>query len=147
MRWGRFAVATLLFTLALAALTGIPTDLVPTPYFTRMTAIQGYAYPVWVATALLGGLLGATYVAARDGRRAGAARRAGGGGGVALAYLAVGCPVCNKLVVLALGFSGALTYFAPLQPILGGLSLASLGLLLAWRLRELRSGCPACPAD
>ncbi len=48
-----------------------------------------------------------------------------------LSVLAIGCPVCNKLVVLALGAGGALTHFAPVQPILGFLSLG----LLAYALR------------
>ena len=44
----------------------------------------------------------------------------------------VGCPVCNKIVVAVLGVSGALTYWAPIQPIVGILSIALLvtGLLL-----------------
>jgi hypothetical protein len=52
-----------------------------------------------------------------------------------LSFLAVGCPVCNKLVVLLLGTSGALSIFAPLQIYTG---IASL-LLLAWTL-VLRAG-------
>ena len=49
-----------------------------------------------------------------------------------LATFAVGCPICNKLVVAVLGVSGALTYWAPLQPVVGILSLLLLatGLLL-----------------
>ena len=57
--------------------------------------------------------------------------------------LAVGCPTCNQVVVAALGTSGALSLFQPVQPWLG---LASLGLL-TWLLRrrgsELRrTSCP-----
>ena len=37
----------------------------------------------------------------------------------AVTYLAVGCPVCNKVVLVALGTSGALSWFAPVQPLLG----------------------------
>ena len=51
---------------------------------------------------------------------------------------AISCPVCNKLVVLALGTSGALTYFAPIQPLLGFLSV---GLLL-YALRAQLAGDP-----
>ena len=35
-----------------------------------------------------------------------------------LAWFAVGCPVCNKLALLALGYSGAITWFTPVQPFL-----------------------------
>jgi hypothetical protein len=50
---------------------------------------------------------------------------------------AVGCPVCNKLVVLALGFSGAMTYFTPLQPILGVGALVLTLAVLRRRIAEL----------
>jgi hypothetical protein len=49
-----------------------------------------------------------------------------GGAGAFLSFLAVGCPVCNKIALVALGYSGALQYFAPLQPFL---AVAGLGLL------------------
>jgi hypothetical protein len=56
-------------------------------------------------------------------------------GGGLLSVFAIGCPICNKLVVLALGASGAFAYFALIQPILGQLSV---GLLLyALRVRLL----------
>jgi len=76
------------------------------------------------------------------------ATRAGVVGG-ALAYFAVGCPTCNHLVVLAIGASGALQWFAPLQPIL---ALAGIVVLLAaiiHRLRLLRrdGGLPAYSAS
>jgi hypothetical protein len=64
-----------------------------------------------------------------------------GGVGGLLAYFAVGCPVCNKLVVLALGATGALEFFAPLQPALAVLGVVVLGVALRARLRAARS-CP-----
>jgi hypothetical protein len=50
-------------------------------------------------------------------------------------------PVCNKLVVLLLGVSGALTVWALLQPVLGLASVALLGWALRTRLAAERS-CP-----
>ena len=61
------------------------------------------------------------------------------------AFLAIGCPVCNKLALVLLGTSGALTIWAPLQPIIGLASLLLLAGTLAWRLRARRSG-GACAA-
>jgi hypothetical protein len=40
---------------------------------------------------------------------------------------AVGCPICNKPVAMATGVSGALNYFAPVQPFLAAESVALLG--------------------
>ncbi|MGA8980983.1 MAG: hypothetical protein WB473_17890 [Pedococcus sp.] len=58
-----------------------------------------------------------------------------------LSFFAVGCPVCNKLVLLALGYTGALTWFQPLQPVL---QLLGFGLL-AWALRRRLSAAQYCP--
>ena len=54
-------------------------------------------------------------------------------------FFAVGCPVCNKLVLLALGASGAVTWFAPLQPILAVASVVVMAIALRLRLRGERS--------
>jgi hypothetical protein len=66
-------------------------------------------------------------------------------GGIA-AFLAIGCPTCNKIALLLLGASGATSTFAPLQPAIGVLSLALLAGTLAWRLRlRARGGTCAVP--
>ena len=132
----RHALVAVAATLVTAVAIGVPTGVIRTPLYTRMTPVLWWNYPVWVATAVLEGLLCATYVRASGAPRSG--RLIGGG---LLATFAVGCPVCNKLVVLALGVSGALTYFAPLQPIL---ALASLGLL-AYALRARLGAAASCP--
>lgn len=100
-----------------------------------------WAYPVWIASAVLSGLLIATYAA--DGSRAEQRRSERRSiTGAVLSFLAVGCPTCNKLVVFALGTNGALTWFGPVQPVLAVGSLSLLGLALRARLRANRS-CPS----
>lgn len=59
----------------------------------------------------------------------------------ALSFFAVGCPVCNKIVLLLLGTSGAMTWFAPLQPLLAVAAVAGL----AWALRTRLAGLRSCP--
>ncbi len=129
-----------------AVLVGLATVIIPNPVFARDIPVVAWNYPVLVVTALLVGLLAATYV-----RPAGAARlpdtgrerrtsRFGMAGGL-LAWFAVGCPVCNKIALLALGYSGAMTWFAPAQPFLAVLALALTGWALVARLR----GEIACP--
>ena len=61
--------------------------------------------------------------------------------GTVLGWFAVGCPVCNKLALLALGYSGALTWFAPVQAYLAVAAVGLLGVALVRRLR----GQLACP--
>lgn len=125
-------------TVAAAMATGIPTALVPNPFFARGVAAPWWAYPVWIASAVLSGLLIATYAA--DGSRA-EHRRSDRRSitGAVLSFLAVGCPTCNKLVLVALGTNGALTWFGPVQPVLAVGSLLLLGLALRARLRADRS--------
>ena len=103
-----------------------------------------------VVTAVLGGLLVATYVRLPDTQRVSGPvhddedeldtpGKAGGLGGL-LTFFAVGCPTCNKLAVVALGSTGALDWFAPAQPMLAVLSL----VLLGWALRARLRGASVC---
>jgi hypothetical protein len=144
-RWVTAAAGAVATALAI----GIPTDVIPNPVFGRPVPVTAWSYPVLVATAVLGGLLLGTYVnehgrfAASGGRDLDAleapAKR--GSIGAALSYFAVGCPVCNKLVVLALGTVGAREWFEPIQPYLAAASLVLLFVALRARLRNADS-CP-----
>lgn len=121
---------------------GVPTAVIDNPLFARPIATRAQDYVILAITAALMGLIGATFL-----RRRGAPSPAEGAEGSAysggvLSALAVGCPVCNKPVAFFLGSSGALTYFGPLQIVLG---IASVGLLL-WTLRiRLRMVAGFCP--
>jgi hypothetical protein len=109
--------------------------------------VTWWSYPVLVITALLGGLLAATYVrepgasvdAVDDERPA----RRGGIAGL-LSFFAVGCPVCNKLVVIALGTVGARQWFEPVQPLLAAVSIVLMAIALRTRLRYA-DACPIGP--
>ncbi len=142
VRWAAAIAAALITVLVI----GIPTDLVANPVFGRAVDPTWWSWPVLLATAVLSGLLTATYVKApstgRD-RHPDQRSRAGLAGGF-LAYLAVGCPVCNKVALLALGYTGALQWFAPLQPFLALVAVALLGYALRRRLEGERS-CPVGP--
>lgn len=135
-RWTVAAVATVVAALVI----GIPTGVIHTGFYTRMTPVLWWNYPVWAISALLAGVTVATYLRSeapasvpdRSSRTIGA---------TLLSTFAVGCPICNKLVVSLVGVSGALSYWAPLQPILGVLSVGLLGAGLAFRLRGMVS-CP-----
>ncbi len=142
-RWQFAAVMAVVSALAI----GLPTDVIPNPVFGRQgTPVEPWAVPVLVITAVLSGLLFATYMRAGDADETDANEsldrpsRFGSLGGL-LSFFAVGCPICNKVVVVALGTSGALTWFAPVQPYLGVLALG----LLAWALRVRLRGEVACP--
>ena len=134
----RYLGLSLLAAGAVAVLLATPTAIIDNPWFTRMTPVEPEQYAFWVATSLLTGALLATYLlpALRRGLAA-----AGAGAGL-LGVFAVGCPICNKLVVALIGVSGALNYFAPIQPLIG---LAAVGLS-SWALwiRYRALGQPSC---
>ncbi len=115
----------------------VPTAVIPTPLFGRAIAVTWWSYPTVAISALLGGLLLATYVRPLAGVEApvgaDSPSRVGLIGGV-VSFLAVGCPVCNKLVLLALGASGAVSWFAPIQPLLAVVSLGLLAVSVHLRL-------------
>ena len=129
----RYYVAAGALTLLIALALAIPTAIAPNPFFTRMTPVEPEQYGFWVATSLLTGALLATYLI--PGLRRGLAGQSAGAG--LLGVFAVGCPICNKLVVALLGTSGALTYFAPIQPLLGTGAVGLAGYALWLRLRAL----------
>ncbi|MDN6605024.1 hypothetical protein [Brevibacterium sp.] len=145
---------------------GLSTVLIPNSFFSRDIPPEWWDYPVWVLMSVLIGPLIATYVrepnahqtssgGAKDGADEVAEavatedvddrseRRGGGFGTVGgmLGWFAVGCPVCNKIALLVLGYTGALTYFAPLQPVLAVLSVVLLLVAVVVRLKGQFS-CP-----
>ncbi|MET7378371.1 hypothetical protein ABZT08_06010 [Streptomyces sp. NPDC005526] len=143
-RWPRRRwIAVAAVTPSAIVVLGVPTALVPTPLFSRSVPPVWWNYPVLLLTALLTAVVVATYVRTRPvsspddttGRSLGSA-------GAVLSFLAVGCPVCNKAALLLLGTSGALSYWAPLQP---AVALLSLALLAEAALRRLATET-ACPA-
>ena len=142
---GRFWLTALVATLASFAILGIPTAVIPNPWFIRMTPTEPFNVATMVLSAPLMGVLTATYLARPSG--ASPAPTEGGGratiGGVA-AYLAIGCPICNKIIVAVLGVSGALNVFAPVQPLIGAGSVLLLSATLIWRLRRRSEDCARC---
>lgn len=142
----RFWVAALLGTVGTLLLLGIPTALIPNPIFGRQIAAEPWAYWVWLASAPLAGLVLATYAAPAPGgpgARAAAGETSGSLASIAGlgVFLAVGCPICNKVALVLLGTSGALTIFGPIQPVLGVASSIGLAATLWWRLRTRGRAC------
>jgi hypothetical protein len=130
--WGQSGA----WALGIALVIGIPTVLIPNDLFRRMTPTRWWDFVFWGVTALLSGAVLAARVLP------GAARCKVGGqalAGYALTFLAVGCPLCNKIVVGVIGASGALAYFAPIQPLLGSVSVAVLALTLHRTLHSVRN--------
>jgi hypothetical protein len=136
-RW----LTALVASAVVAVVVAVPTDLVDTPVFGREIPPTWWAWPSLAVTSVLAGLLVASYVARPAVTHADRRTARGGWVGGLLTFFAVGCPVCNKLVLLALGSAGALTWFEPVQPALQVLAV----VLLGWALRARLRGEVACP--
>jgi hypothetical protein len=136
----RFAGISVAAAGMVALVLAIPTAIIANPLFTRMTPTEPEQYVFWIATSLLTGALFTTYLHPHA-----RTELAGAGAGAGLLGLfAIGCPVCNKLVVGLLGASGALSYFAPIQPVLGALAVGVAGYALFLRLKDVET--PSCSA-
>jgi len=137
---------------------GLVSAIIPNPVFGRQVPPESFAIWVWIVSAPLMGLVVATYTTpyrfpegatplrivggpdpAEEAKRGTTLGTIGSFG----AFLAIGCPVCNKIALLLLGASGAMTVYAPIQPYIGVASLALLAGTLAWRLR-IRARGGAC---
>ncbi len=122
---------------------GWVTVLIPNPVFGREIPPTAWSYPVWVVTSALSGLLIATYIQPAGSKQSKGSEEklsVWGTAGAIGSWFAIGCPVCNKLALLALGYTGALNYFGAAQPYLAALSLVLLIVGLVYRL----SGTIAC---
>ncbi len=136
-RW-LFAFGTAVATVLVIA---IPTAMIPTGIFGREIPPTAWAWPVLVVTSVLAGLLAATYVARKDGGEDLGRSGKLGTAGAFVTFFAVGCPVCNKLVLLALGYTGAIQFFEPIQPYLAVGAIGLLGWAL-WSRVMKEATCP-----
>lgn len=156
----RFAAWAVAWTALALVAFGLVSAIIPNPVFGRQIPPEPFAIWVWLASAPLMGIVGATYTApvrptsavATPLETSGAAMATAERGGTTLgtigsfgAFLAIGCPVCNKIALVLLGASGAMTVYAPLQPVIGGASLLLLMGTIAWRFQLRRRG-GACAA-
>lgn len=139
-----FALA-LPYGVAALLVIGIPSDLIENPVFGRPIDPKPIDYAILAVTA---GLIGLIFAIRPAPIADGTDRTAEDEDTTALwggfvSFLAVGCPVCNQAVVAAIGTSGALSWWAPVQPVVG---LVAVGVLL-WALRKRLAthelaGCP-----
>lgn len=110
---------------------GLLTDLIRNPIWVRMVPRTPLDYAFLGVTSLLAG----AYVVQRDllSEVPGDACAYGGTIG---GFLAFGCPICNKLLLLAFSSSAIMTYFDPLRPLLGFLSVALFAGVVVYRQRR-----------
>jgi hypothetical protein len=128
-RWITAAVSAIVTGLVIS----IPTAVLENSVFGREIAVTSWSVPVVVITSILSGLLFATYIKNDSANTEDTSLKIGTAGAF-FSFLAVGCPVCNKIALVALGYSGAMNYFAPVQPFLAFAGVAILSYALIMRL-------------
>ena len=129
-------IVAVVATVAALFVIGVPTRMINNPFFIRMTPVRTQDYMFWAISAPLIGLIAGSFLAGRGIRDEGKVFSGG-----LLSYLAVGCPICNKVVVLLIGTSGALTFFAPAQLFIGIGSIVLLAGTLVLRARSITRPC------
>ena len=123
-----------------AVVIAVPSDLIDTPLFGRPIDTRPIDYVILTITAGLIGLIFAIRVPRSELAEGQDTKTVWGG---FVSFLAVGCPVCNQAVVALIGTSGALSWWAPVQPFVG---LTAVGLLIyTLRLRLGTYQLEACP--
>ena len=128
------------YALVAAVLIAVPSDVIDTPIFGRPVDVRAIDYVILAITAGLIGLIFAIRVPDSDASESQETRTVWGG---FVSFLAVGCPVCNQAVVALVGTSGALSWWAPVQPVVGLIAVAIL--LYTLRLRVRTHDPEACP--
>ncbi len=128
--------------LGVLLLVGIPSGVIPNPFFVRPLDARATDFVFLGAMAALAVALGATYgvpaaCPPQDGKALGSGL---------LLFVGIGCPVCNKVVLLLVGATGAVTYFEPIQPLFSLAAFALMAVALALRLRDIRRFGPTAPA-
>ena len=135
---------SLVYGAVAAVLIAVPSDLIDTRFFGRPIETKAIDYVILAVTALLIGLIFAIRPEA-DQQAVEAQERTTVWGGF-VSFLAVGCPVCNQAVVALVGTSGALSWWAPVQPVVGLFAVALLVYTLRKRLRTYDLAACSVPA-
>ncbi len=117
---------------------GAVTSIVKNPLFTRMTLVGKLEYfSLGITSLLLGIYIGLIYYvkATKKDKICNATATTGG----IFGFLTFGCSVCNKILVFFLGIIGVLTYFEPIRPFLGVLSILFLGFSIVQKYRSIQA--------
>lgn len=116
----------------------LPTDILPNPIFGRAVPVRWWEYLAVGITLILTFLW--FYLPAAE------KKEDTGRLGVALGatLFAVACPVCNKIVLLLVGSTGAMGLWAPIQPYAAAASVAALALALYLRVRRPHCSGETC---
>ncbi|GAB7095402.1 hypothetical protein JCM30237_25550 [Halolamina litorea] len=127
-------------TVGAFALFGVVTGLLPNGLYVRMVPRTPLDYLFLVLTA---GFLG-LYTLQRTGERHDGKTATAS---AALGFLAFGCPICNAVLLALFSSSALMTYFDPLRPLLGVVSVVLFAGLLYVRSQRPCEDCETSRND
>lgn len=130
----------ILFSVAAFILYGIPTAIIPNPFFKRMTSSTLDLGLLIVTAILLGSYLSLYLYSKKKSKASNIAAASGGLAGI----FVFACPVCNVLLVSLFGSALLLTYFEPIRPLLGILIVGILAVALYFKAASLNKRCSKC---
>jgi undecaprenyl pyrophosphate phosphatase UppP len=116
-------------------LLGTVTGLIPNPIYVRMVDRTPADYAFLLATAAFAGAFVYQRSLAEEPIGTGLAT-----GGIVGGFLAFGCPICNAVLLALFSSSALMTYFDPLRPVLGVISVVGFVALLYYQ----RQQCARC---
>ena len=120
-------------------LFGAVTGLVPNPVYVRMVPRTALDYLFLVLTAGFLGVYSVQRVPEETGSDDGVVTLSTVAG-----FLAFGCPICNAVLLALFSSSALMTYFDPLRPLIGAVSVVLFGGLLYYRHTR---ACATCAVD
>lgn len=137
----KYVILGIAFSVAAFLLYGIPTAIIPNPYFKRMTVTNMLDLTLLILTAvLLGSYLSLHLYSKKQSKSSNIAAATGGFTGI----FAFSCPLCNVLLVSLFGSSLLLTYFEPIRPLFGIFTVGILGSAIYFKASSLNKKCSRC---
>lgn len=131
----KYCAGTALIAFGFILLLGIPTAIIPTPWFIRMNEPTILDYSFLILESIMAGLYLTLSLIQKERGMTG---RCAVGGGI-LGFLAFACPTCNKLLVLLFGTGLLINYFRPIQPYVGFIGLVLLGIALYVKIQQVKN--------
>lgn len=115
---------------------GAVTAIISNRFFTRMTPFGLWEQISLIVTSLLLGVyFGLAYYGKASGKDKICTATATAGG--IFGFLTFGCSICNKILVFFLGVAGVFTYFEPIRPFLGIVSILFLGFAIVKKAENI----------
>lgn len=131
----KYCAGTILIAFGFVLMLGIPTAIIPTPWFIRMNEPTVLDYSFLILESVMASLyLTLTYIQ----KERGTTGQCAFGGGI-LGFLAFACPTCNKLLVMLFGTGLLINYFRPIQPYVGFIGLVLLGVALYIKIQQVKN--------